>query len=334
MKNVKFRNIPVLGEGCKYVVLFKYLLSMCINLFILLLLNKKSVIVFNYNNLFSLKIMNSLNNLLGKRIIIFCHGELELLSVYSNKLGLQAKILKRLAINFFDNENIVVSEKLRFIVLGDCILENLKKRLGNNMSNKFFSIDLPYIFKENNNNELRNKTINFGTIGVVNKNKNMENIIDLTNIFSEDIDKGRILFSITGPILVNKRYIFNANIDVPDNNNKELKRDEYNKRLGDIDYFIFFYDHRSYNYTASGSVFDVINFEKPMIALKNKYFEYLFRKYGEFGVLVNSIDEMKDLIREIINNGFNLQYDFNTIKRKLSHDKIAKELNSIIMEDM
>jgi hypothetical protein len=120
---------------------------------------------------------------------------------------------------------------------------------------------------------------------------------------------------------------------MPDNNLKELSRVDYDKRLEDIDYFLFFYDYRTYNYTASGAIFDVINFERPLIAMKNKYFESLFKKYGEFGILVSSINEMTDLIREIINKGVNHQYDFKKIKNRLSTDKIAKDLN-LIIEDI
>jgi hypothetical protein len=330
IKNVKFKEIPVLKEISKYFVVFKYLLSTVINLFIVLMLDKKSIIIFNYNNVFSLKILNSLNILLRKRIVIICHGELELLNAYSDGLGLQAKLIRKILLNFFDNRGIFVSKYLIFIVLGDSILENIKKRLGDNMTGNFYSIDHPYIFKKNSSREIKKAPINFGTIGVVNRNKNIENIIHLADIFSDEIKKKKAIFSITGPMLVKRKYIFKTNLDMPDNNLKELSRVDYDKRLEGIDYFLFFYDYRTYNYTASGAVFDVINFEKPLIAMKNKYFESLFKKYGEFGILVNSIDEMTDLIRKIINNGFNPQYDFKTIKNRLSADKISKDLNSII----
>jgi hypothetical protein len=176
-KNVKFKKIPVLKEISKYFLVFKYLLSAAINLFVVLILDKKSIIIFNYNNVFSLKILNSLNILLQKRIVIICHGELELLSVYSGRLGLQAKLIRKILLDFFDNSDISVSKNLNFVVLGDSILENVKNRLSDNMLGNFYSIDHPHIFKKNYSRGIKKAPINFGTIGVVNKNKNIENFI-------------------------------------------------------------------------------------------------------------------------------------------------------------
>jgi hypothetical protein len=41
------------------------------------------------------------------------------------------------------------------------------------------------------------------------------------------------------------------------------------------------YDTNGYKLTASGSILEAIWNEKPIIALSNEYFKYLFDKYGE-----------------------------------------------------
>ena len=73
---------------------------------------------------------------------------------------------------------------------------------------------------------------------------------------------------------------------------------------------------------------DAIDRRRPVIAIKNDYFSYLFNKYGEFGYLVEDIQEMFELIVKIV-NGLNEQhvFDFDTLQGKLFPMSLAKDFD-------
>ena len=62
---------------------------------------------------------------------------------------------------------------------------------------------------------------------------------------------------------------------------------------------LFLYDKGSYKLTASGAILEAIWNQKPIIALHNYYFDYIFEKFGDLGFLCDSIDELVNKINEI-----------------------------------
>lgn len=94
----------------------------------------------------------------------------------------------------------------------------------------------------------------------------------------------------------------------------------------------FFYNSDIYKFTASGPFIDVLIAGKPVLALKNNYFEYMFKKYGDFGVLLDSIDDMTILIRELIAGKKLPFFDFQDIQNQLKPEKIALQLKKVFEE--
>jgi hypothetical protein len=330
LQYVTFKYIPVLESWNKYLSPLKYAVSFLLNIVLLTIINKNNIIIFNYNNIFCTPFINTLNKILKKRLFIFCHGELELLSSKKlNTLGVFAKIIKQRLMKFILNKKTKISERLRFIVLGDHILENLHEILPENIRHKIYAMDHPYIFSDYKRTDSNHQTIHLGTIGGVVKGKDLADFISLVKNYSLKIKEDIVRFSVTGPISYNVEELKQADIDIPDNNFKNLSRENFNKRIAAIDYALFFYNTERYRFTASGAVFDAINFEKPIIAYKNNYFEYLFKKYGAFGILVDSLDEMSDVIENILSKKDQTRFSFNTIKQQLSVKMISCQLRMI-----
>jgi hypothetical protein len=88
-----------------------------------------------------------------------------------------------------------------------------------------------------------------------------------------------------------------------------------------------------YKYLASGAVFDAINAEKPIIALRNDYFEYLFSKFGAFGYLADSIDDMADIIRGLLSGKKLETFAFGEIKERLSPPAISCQFRLVLKEN-
>ena len=65
----------------------------------------------------------------------------------------------------------------------------------------------------------------------------------------------------------------------------------------------------------------------PIIALRNDYFEYIFNKFGSIGYLVESVDEMAEIIYSVSTSKENhIDYNFEKIQTLLSTDNITKIL--------
>jgi hypothetical protein len=93
--------------------------------------------------------------------------------------------------------------------------------------------------------------------------------------------------------------ILDPDIKIPDDtlvkihgNDKPLEENDFNILVDEMYYCIFFYPVSSYKLTASGAVFDALTHLKPVIAIRNAYFEYIFNKMGNIGYLCDSLEEI------------------------------------------
>jgi hypothetical protein len=331
IKNVTFNNIPVVRESPKIFIVFKYLLSALINILKVLTINKDSLIIFNHNiNILALYIINQINKIAKRKILIFCHGELECLSNnFRRDWGLRGKFDRKMVRSFFLNKKVKLSDNISFIVLSGHILVNLKSALPVNIVKNFYVINHPIIFFSKMRNESVHNSINFGIIGRGNKDVAIKNIILLSRKFSREIEKGILTFFVNTDISIDPKLLIDNKIDYRLNKNG-LNRDEYNKRLSTLDYVLFFYDSYLYNFTVSGAIFDAIIFEKPIIALRNNYFEYLFDKFPSLGILADNIDDMATIIKQIVNKEYKKEYSFDIVKQNFSPEAITPQFQHIL----
>jgi glycosyltransferase involved in cell wall biosynthesis len=332
LSNVIFKIIPVVEKDSKIHKALRFFLSAIINCCLLLTSKKDAVILYNYNNIFSLPLVNFSNKILKRKIAIICHGEFE---VFNQKKIQSHSVFWKLYNNtvkyFFKNKNVKIAEGIIFLVLGDNIKANIKIHIPNNIYEKIYSIDHSYMNKSfctlnsmpKRNNE---SMIKIGMIGRIRKEKNIKDVILLARNLSPEISGGKVNFSIIGTAArLNTNELKSVGITIPEGN-KILSREEYDNKITELDYVLFFYTKDMYQFTASGPLMDALFLEKPIIALRNNYFEYMFNKYGNFGILLDSIDEMADLIKELSKGKKLPVFDFKSIKDKLQPEKIALQL--------
>jgi hypothetical protein len=84
-----------------------------------------------------------------------------------------------------------------------------------------------------------------------------------------------------------------------------------------------FYPKEAYQFMPSGVFFDAIKLEKPIIAIRNSFFEYYFSLLGNIGFLVDDLVEMKVLIGKLDRG------EIDCYKEQLNHLHQAKEMLSI-----
>lgn len=325
--NVQANSIFVYRGDNRISLLIRYLISAFMNLILLVRSHKNDVIVYNYNNLFSLRLINAVNGIVKRKVLICCHGELELLSDAVEEGGGLAKCLRYLARDFFLKRR-KIQDRVYFMVLGDVILKNLHSYLTEEQLKKFISVDHPYIFTkyiDKTEKEQHNNSLYVGTVGVFSQAKGGDLFIKIVS----NVRNADVRFSITGRVYYSMELLNNLGIDVaPDAHRKPLPMELYNERIKRLDYILFLYNQNSYRITASGAVMDAINLRKPIIALENDYFCYLFKKYGSFGRLFKSLEEMTAFLsKELVVQKAEVNlYDFEKIQKSMSPEHIAGDL--------
>ena len=176
VKNVRKRNLYLITTHSGIRTFLTFCLSFFYNLYFIISSRKNDLLVFNYNNLFSVRSINFFNKFFNRNILIFCHGEMEFLISDTKQYGLLNTILTYFGKNFFLNKQIKMHPKIKFVVMGDSILSNIKSVIPNNISKSFISIDHSYFFRREENSELsfNNKKIKIGTVGTFSKIKGGE----------------------------------------------------------------------------------------------------------------------------------------------------------------
>lgn len=317
--NVKFENIKILDIEKENKI--KLLINEYKNLKKIFSLKSQNFFIVNYlphTILFS-KILKNKN----QKINGILHG-LELL--YEKKINLYN--LFDFAIKFKGNK------RIKYIVLGESILKNLLE-IKPNLKPFLYSIDHPYSFENNKviiNKTFNNKLINIGTVGAATLKKGFGNLIKISNY--KNMNKKYKFFHIGR---LDDNIENTENIEIP-SQKKVLSMDEYSNYIKQLDYILYFYPKESYKLTASGAIFDALKFNKPIIAIKNEYFEYIFNKVGQVGFLFDNVEEIIDfLLNEDISKistEKNIYLKIENAKQIFSYQEIKKQLEKIVLEEL
>jgi len=334
LHNVSFKTIPVVARNSKLRSVLHYMLGVFICCFLLFKIKKDTIAFYNNVNPFSLSFINFFNKFLKRNVAMFCHGELEWCFGEERNPGILEKMCAKSLNNFFTSNNTRLSDDIMFLVLGDNIKNNLKKHISSDIYNKLYSIDHPNleINKSLPKINKKNKTpLNIGLVGSVRKTKGGTfDFISLAKILSQELLNEKLKLSVVGSVNVYQEELKSAGVNIPEG---FLSREEYGEKIAELDYILFVYGKDSYKYIASGALFEALLAEKPIIALKNDYFEYIFKKYGEFGILLDSIDEMAELIKKLIAGEKLPDFNFKSIKEKLSIENQAQQLKLIFEKE-
>ncbi|WP_433813721.1 hypothetical protein [Flavobacterium johnsoniae] len=189
-------------------------------------------------------------------------------------------------------------------------------------SDDIFAIELPSFPNENkyiSNEYTQNKTIKIGHIGSAGLRKNVQLFYQLASRIKDSISEERLEFSVVG-VLDNSisSFLNPLVIDYVDGQvGKPLLRDVYDEKVSNLHYSIFFYGKNDFILRSSAAFFDAIFFEKPIIALRNTFFEDIFKREGDIGYLCEDLEEMRRLM-----------IDF-TDKREIYDDKYIVLLQNI-----
>lgn len=240
------------------------------------------------------------------------HSELERLDIvkYSQGYNISVRfwvILYCILFNLYFPLMIRI-KNYKSLLLGESVKKNLIKKIPFIDKNSIMVIDHPTLRKNFCNIEpFQNGKINFGLVGIIDKKKNGENLLELLN-YLKDTDFSKFKILLIGHIR-NKntdeylKNISNFEFFETFSDSLDFISEQQLKELeNQVDYNIYTYNIDGYKLTASGAFIDAVTFEKPILAIKNDYLEYYFSKYGNIGYLFDNPKDMAQKIIDISNN--------------------------------
>lgn len=293
-----------------------------IRLFHFAKVNNVNTIFFTSIFPFTAIFLNLYSFFYDKKIIVALHGDLGVLKLKSNKFT--TYIFKQSIIHFLKHR----SKKIRLLFYGKTIVNELSKINIIYIKQNDICIDHPYNYSFNLNNVNNNSTIVISNIGTGIINKNSQYIFEIANRFKNSITNNQLEFKQIGNISKDVLNFKNDYVKII-NNNQFIPYETFKENIINSKYFIYFFTKDSlYDLCPSGTFFDAIKYEKPIIAFRTKYFEYYFNKLGNIGYLCEDLNEMELIIKNIASlNSEEYANQVNNLKKAkdiLSLDNISK----------
>ena len=275
--------------------------------------SKDCVILLNRLPL-TLLTYNLLNLIFKRKTLSVLHGELESIINFKNVKGLTKYYYSIFLLSYYCSNRF-----MNYMVLGEPILKQLS---GINFGRaNLFSIDHPYDYTNTIKPNCDLEKINIGIIGSALQRKNSQLIFQLADLYSKKSKncKKDITFTIVGSV---DNYIANFVNDFVEYNKTKVMYDNevYAAKISALHYSLQFYDNQTNLALASGSFFDCLKYEKPILAIKgNPFVDYYFEKFGNIGFQFNTVYEMAMFL---------LHYDFDEIdyKEQVYNLKAAKNV--------
>jgi hypothetical protein len=245
----------------------------------------------------------------GFNLFFVLHGELERIKHKDN--AYYKLMLKALKVNL---------PNFKYITLAEICKANITSYFKLNPHN-FIAIDHPYIYPINNKKTVKPQwKLLLATVGVHNAGfKNSHLIFDIASSLS----MSNVKFKTIGKFEPDMLAYLNDSVDYSCSSNDMIPNDIFEQELAQVSYILMFYPKDAYKFMPSGVFFDAIKLEKPIIAIRNSFFEYYFKLLGNIGFLVDNIDEMKVLIGKLDNG------EIDCYEEQLNYLHQAKDTLSI-----
>lgn len=317
LENVIFKEIYVPRGNTSWQILFRNVYG-SLKTFFLILKYRKYEIILGSLNAFSTLYLNLVSRVLKTDIKIVCHGELEYVIKKDIPLFKPLRVYKKLIFLFLKEK---IHSGITLLLLGDSIRKNLSTLFPHNIS-RYSVINHPYFFKKDIKLKAENEILNLGVVGVVSKEKGIDDFFVLTENLRKNVENKEIKLSVIGLHNYNAADYPLVNFIAP--KGEKLSTDLFNMEIEKLDAVLFFYNSNMYKLTASGAIFDAINNKKRIICLDNDYFRSVLDG-SNIGIICNNIDEMKNLIHKIVSGKTNFYVtdkDFEQIQSRYDYKNI------------
>lgn len=252
-----------------------------------------------------------------------CHNDLEhLLIPKFGRINLHWHLINYI----FKRMSFAHNNKL--LVLGKSIKKGLRDIMPPFTYKNTFCMVHPYYSKAftSQDTEATTNLIKIGVVGAI-KEKDVSNLLKIDSILADLPNVKMYSFSVYSCDWSLFQSIENMN-----KANRHLVREEYDAAIAGMDYLYFPYPSTSYRLSASGAVYEAILKYKPILSVSNPYFEWLFREFGEMGVLFRSAEDFRQAIEKLDNSIFLGQIKGNEVNcaKSINPLQYYKQLENMV----
>jgi hypothetical protein len=206
--------------------------------------------------------------------------------------------------------------RVYYLVLGDSIKRNMEA-LDLVDPDHIISLDHPYIF--NRKAARRGPVRAVKTVGIKNFAAGFDTDAWIARLAATHPG---LTFSIIGT----RTSIGGPNIE-NHTTTTQKSRAEYESILSRMDAMIFLYPDVEYRLKASGAIFDCIELGIPTIAVRNDYFEHLFRLHGPLGYLYADPDAIDaNLDRALADDHTDIRHNIAAARARHSPENLTRVL--------
>jgi len=186
---------------------------------------------------------------------------------------------------------------LRFLLLSPSI-ETAVLAAAPGLTGATAAIEHPYLFAEPPPHHPDGRPVRFASIGVALREKGLASLVDLARS-TVQARPGKAAFAHVGPVLDLELAEGARDVIAFPATRGFLGREAFEREILGSDYALFLYPKGSYRYSVSGALLDAVSLLRPIIALRNPYFEHCFERMGDIGYLCDSLTQMEELLREL-----------------------------------
>lgn len=324
LENVSYKVMPNYNADSPAGARIRDLWGSMTTLMYYIFLPYDTLLLFNYTNKISLPIILILNILLRKKIIFLFHGELEFLVSNVSYLKTAGWYKKSMQLSF---SYLFSKSPVYALVLGDSIKKNLLT-IYPNLYDRILSICHPYFVDKIQYTPSKHDDgiIRIGTVGTMKKSKGLKEYIMLASSLKDLLNNKHVELYSIGRVYADGIQLSDDIIWI--GAKEGLPREIFEEQVQKLDYILYLYPTDSYKFTASGAILDAVKLHKPIIALKNDYFDFLMGEYP-IGYVEDSLNHLEKVIRQLSCNGS--EKDF-TYALKTLENKITIESNANLLK--
>ena len=283
--------------------------------------SKNTDVVINYMTALALYPINWAARITDKRVLVVCHSDIQEVLGHNKPSCLSAQ-----RIHMLDNADVKIAKNLWFADLSDAILDNVLPLVSPQVKEKMLAFDHTAIFDRiPKKSHITSGKLILGYVGGLRANKGGDVFLKLAKHYKNN---SQIEFRIIGNTSDQRDKLNEAGVIIPDGvGDFFISRELMYDNICDLDYVLYCFPPEGYKYTASGTVFDAIDCERPILAIKNDYFSGLFKVCGEFGYLEEDYDNLVKRINWLISNRNEVNWNMKKVKDYLRPESAAKRFS-------
>jgi Tfp pilus assembly protein PilZ len=185
---------------------------------------------------------------------------------------------------------------LRYLFLSPTIEAEVLSRVPD-LAGATAAIDHPYLFADPPGGEPEPPPLRLGSLGVARAGRGLEAFVEVARE-ARSTRTGKVSFVHVGPVQA-PELSERARDVVSFPLRGWAAREDYEREAARLHYALFLAPPDAYRFSVSGAFLDAVSLLKPVIALRNSFFEHCFEKMGDIGYLCDTVWQAQERVAEL-----------------------------------